>query len=71
MALSLRKAISKSDLRLTGGSNERLTCQLDKRLNGSVPLQIDGLVDHFMQFQREERVLPVVWHQCLLCFVQR
>ena len=34
-------------------------------------VQIDGLVDHFMQFQREERVLPVVWHQCLLCFVQR
>ena len=34
-------------------------------------MQIDGLVDHFMQFQREQRVLPVVWHQALLCFVQR
>ena len=36
-----------------------------------VPVQIDGLVDHFMRFQREERQLPVVWHQALLCFVQR
>ena len=34
-------------------------------------MQIDGLVDHFMQFQREQRMLPVVWHQSLLCFVQR
>ena len=34
-------------------------------------IQIDGLVDHFMQFQREQRMLPVVWHQALLCFVQR
>ena len=28
-------------------------------------------VDHFVHFRDEERVLPVVWHQCLLCFVQR
>ncbi len=34
-------------------------------------MQIDGLVDHFIRFQREERQLPVVWHQALLCFVQR
>ena len=34
-------------------------------------MQIDGLVDHFTQFQREQRMLPVVWHQSLLCFVQR
>ncbi len=32
---------------------------------------IDGLVDHFVRFRNEDRVLPVVWHQCLLCFVQR
>ena len=32
---------------------------------------IDALVDHFVSFMREERQLPVVWHQSLLCFVQR
>ena len=33
--------------------------------------QVDALVDHFLRFRGEERVLPVVWHQALLCFVQR
>lgn len=32
---------------------------------------IDALVDHFTRFAHEERALPVVWHQALLCFVQR
>ncbi|BDA46830.1 Bystin [Coccomyxa sp. Obi] len=32
---------------------------------------IDALVDHFLSFRKEERVLPVVWHQSLLTFVQR
>lgn len=28
-------------------------------------------VDHFLRFADDERQMPVVWHQCLLCFVQR
>ncbi|CAN0091643.1 unnamed protein product [Ascophyllum nodosum] len=32
---------------------------------------IDALVDHFMTFTRETRVLPVLWHQSLLVFAQR
>lgn len=32
---------------------------------------IDALVDHFTSFANEERQLPVVWHQGLLCFIQR
>eukprot|EP01061_Rhynchopus_euleeides_P021301 TRINITY_DN34765_c0_g1_i1.p2 TRINITY_DN34765_c0_g1~~TRINITY_DN34765_c0_g1_i1.p2 ORF type:complete len:452 (+),score=204.61 TRINITY_DN34765_c0_g1_i1:127-1482(+) len=32
---------------------------------------IDLLVKHFHQFTRETRELPVLWHQCLLTFVQR
>jgi essential nuclear protein 1 len=32
---------------------------------------IDALVQHFLNFERESRVLPVVWHQSLLVFVQR
>ena len=32
---------------------------------------MDALVDHFLRFKTEERLLPVVWQQTLLCFVQR
>jgi essential nuclear protein 1 len=28
-------------------------------------------VDHFVRFVDDERQMPVVWHQCLLCFIQR
>lgn len=43
---------------------------LDKKY--ALPLKVvDSLVDHFMSFVREKRELPVVWHQALLCFVQR
>lgn len=34
---------------------------------GCMPLQ----VDHFVRFADDERQMPVVWHQTLLCFVQR
>lgn len=43
---------------------------LDKRY--ALPYRVvDALVDHFSGFSKEERQLPVVWHQSLLCFVQR
>jgi essential nuclear protein 1 len=43
---------------------------LDKRY--ALPYRVvDALVDHFFSFVKEERQLPVVWHQALLCFVQR
>ena len=32
---------------------------------------VDALVAHFLRFAGEQRTLPVVWHQCLLAFVQR
>ena len=32
---------------------------------------IDALVNHFCSFEKEVRVLPVVWHQSLLVFAQR
>jgi hypothetical protein len=32
---------------------------------------LDGLVAHFVRFEDEEKELPVIWHQCLLTFVQR
>lgn len=43
---------------------------LDKKY--SLPYKvIDSLVEHFMRFATDERQLPVLWHQALLCFVQR
>lgn len=43
---------------------------LDKRY--ALPYRvIDALVDHFTSFSKEERLLPVVWHQSLLTFIQR
>lgn len=32
---------------------------------------IDALVGHFMRFMNETRVMPVIWHQSLLAFVER
>jgi essential nuclear protein 1 len=43
---------------------------LDKKY--ALPYRVvDGLVDHFAAFTKDQRQLPVVWHQCLLTFVQR
>mmetsp|Transcript_12999 Transcript_12999/g.20848 ORF Transcript_12999/g.20848 Transcript_12999/m.20848 type:complete len:442 (+) Transcript_12999:77-1402(+) len=43
---------------------------LSKKYN--LPFQvIKALMQHFMGFSEETRRLPVVWHQCLLVFVQR
>jgi essential nuclear protein 1 len=32
---------------------------------------LDALVAHFMRFVDDIRVMPVIWHQSLLTFVQR
>lgn len=32
---------------------------------------LDGLVEHFMRFEAEDRELPSIWHQSLLMFIQR
>lgn len=32
---------------------------------------VDAVVFHFVRFQRDDRELPVLWHQALLTFVQR
>lgn len=33
--------------------------------------KVDAMVDHFVRFEKEEREMPVIWHQSLLAFVQR
>ena len=46
--------------------------QLNRFLKlGVLSRVVDALVDHFLSFKKEQRQLPVVWHQSLLCFVQR
>ncbi|KAG9156032.1 hypothetical protein Leryth_012105 [Lithospermum erythrorhizon] len=32
---------------------------------------LDAMVDHFMRFYEDSRLMPVIWHQSLLAFVQR
>ncbi|XAR52447.1 hypothetical protein NMG60_11020533 [Bertholletia excelsa] len=32
---------------------------------------LDAMVGHFMKFFDDERIMPVIWHQSLLAFVQR
>ncbi|WCJ32794.1 Bystin [Euphorbia peplus] len=38
----------------------------------ALPLRVvDAIVAHFMRFLEDTRVMPVIWHQSLLAFVQR
>jgi essential nuclear protein 1 len=43
---------------------------LDKKYALPYPV-IDAVVDHFLRFVRDERHLPVLWHQSMLVFAQR
>ncbi|CAG7901347.1 unnamed protein product [Brassica rapa] len=33
-------------------------------------LAIDAVAAHFLRFRKETKVMPVIWHQTLLAFVQ-
>jgi len=47
-----------------------MTALINKKY--SLPHSVIGvLTDHFCSFEHDERTLPVVWHRCLLTFVQR
>ena len=59
-----------AELQYAGTTSFFLRVLLDKKY--ALPFRvIDALVDHFLRFRKETRQLPVVWHQSLLCFVQR
>lgn len=52
------------------GCSYFLRLLLDKKY--ALPYRVlDALVAHFVNFLSDDRQLPVVWHQALLCFVQR
>jgi essential nuclear protein 1 len=43
---------------------------LDKKY--ALPYRVvDAMVFHFYRFATDDREMPVLWHQCLLIFVQR
>jgi len=59
-----------AELEYTGANSIFLRIFLDKKY--ALPYRVvDALVHHFVKFRREERALPVLWHQALLTFVQR
>jgi essential nuclear protein 1 len=59
-----------SKLPYCGTTSFFLRVLLDKRY--ALPYAVvDSLVDHFCAFSDDERQMPVVWHQSLLCFAQR
>jgi len=53
-----------------GANSIFLRTLLDKKY--ALPYRVvDAIVFHFVRFTRDERELPVLWHQALLTFVQR
>jgi len=59
-----------AQMEYSGANSIFIRILLDKKY--SLPFRvIDALVEHFSHFIKEERQLPVLWHQALLVFVQR
>jgi essential nuclear protein 1 len=59
-----------AEMEYSGTNSFFIRVLLDKKY--ALPYRVlDALVEHFLRFQRDSRAMPVVWHQALLCFVQR
>ncbi|QDZ17973.1 bystin [Chloropicon primus] len=59
-----------AEMRYTGINSFFIKILLEKKY--ALPFRvIDTLVDSFVAFEREERELPVIWHQSFLTFIQR
>jgi len=59
-----------SQMPYNGASSLFIRVLLDKKYD--MPYQVvDALVKHFHSFVKDGREFPVMWHQCLLAFVQR
>ena len=54
----------------SGASSIFIKTLLNKKYSLPAPV-IGSLVRHFANFVHDDRVLPVLWHQALLVFVQR
>lgn len=54
----------------TGPNSLFIRVLLDKKY--ALPYKVvDALVFHFIRFKRDPRIMPVLWHQSFLVFVQR
>ena len=59
-----------AEMPYTGANSIFLRIMLDKKY--ALPFRVvDAMVFHFYRFTHDDRTLPVLWHQCLLIFVQR
>ncbi|XP_037300605.1 LOW QUALITY PROTEIN: bystin, partial [Manduca sexta] len=59
-----------AEMDYTGANSIFLRILFDKKY--ALPYRVvDAVVFHFLRFQSDSRVLPVLWHQALLTFVQR
>ena len=59
-----------ADLNYSGSTSMFIKILLNKKY--ALPRRvIDALLKHYYTFEKETRVLPVIWHQSLLIFVQR
>ncbi len=59
-----------SEMDYSGANSIFIRTLLDKKY--ALPYRVtDAVVFHFLRFQSESRLLPVLWHQSLLTFVQR
>lgn len=59
-----------AEMEYNGANSIFLRLMIDKKY--ALPFRvIDALVFHFLSFRTDKRELPVLWHQCLLTFVQR
>ena len=59
-----------SQLKYSGAASIFIKTLLNKKYSLPSPV-VSSLVRHFAIFVDDERDLPVLWHQCLLVFVQR
>ncbi|KAI5084446.1 hypothetical protein GOP47_0000615 [Adiantum capillus-veneris] len=59
-----------AEMEYCGTNSYFMKLLLDKKY--ALPYRVlDGVIAHFMRFLEDERTMPVIWHQCLLSFVQR
>jgi len=59
-----------AEMDYSGANSIFIKTLLDKKY--ALPFRvIDALVFHFVKFEHDRRILPVLWHQALLVFVQR
>ena len=59
-----------AELSYSGSTSMFIKILLNKKY--ALPRRVlDALLGHFLSFEKEVRVLPVIWHQSLLVFVQR